>query len=1537
LSPLTSLKRRPGRSALAAIALIAAALALVSSGVGTTSQATAQGSGAEPTPQTDASVPAEEVVMFGASPEEGPDETWGIGSHEGMTTVVRYTGETPGEEGHWSLGPPLLNAEGQPLTSFELVSSGPPEDVPSPLDGEMTPDGAGVLIGDVTTETKGSAESKPAVLVRNPGNSENAFQETAAVPTEGSQALLESGEQLINQQQPPMIAALEESGGKAGALVVPIKKGVQQWVLHWNGTDWTREEIEVPKSSKEGFEVLAIAASSPENAWLIARLSAPEYPAGSIALFKRQAQGSGEAPTWQPVALKTGGEPGEPISVEVNGGSQVPFIVPVEDKSQLLTVTSEGIWIDGERSDAHVSATIFLRPEGSGEAHAVAAWCAIPTGAEPCRYDLPEALPTGSSRSFAWASASTVERLGERVLTGFSGGVSWRLQGTEFKRILALGGTGRRGRDARHNVGGTFGAAFSSAVEGWLGQETLPVHLTLDPSPTRLTSWPVSFRFPLLALVPQPDAPVGSLSSQALAVGEEGAVARYEPGKGWLPESLLGPGGRKKPTLRAVAWPTPARAYAVGDYGEMWLWRGETGLWEPDPATPRNFRGNLLGVAFEPNEPAVGYAVGEAGVLLRFGKTWTQVPTCAAGVSQPCLPPEVAGAEFTSIAFAGSEVLVVYQIHVPRGGGYEETGGLLVNNGSEWHVEAATTESDVPGVVAGLPDGGAAFTATQPVAHSGQRAKPGARVYERESADAPWRQVSVPPSNLGPGSLSLFRENGALRAVVSGKHQGRSTEELEEPVPPAGSPPRLVNPPETESRFNTGILRQTATGWSDEEHELNNDQEPEGEYFEWDGPYMPDPVTAVLVGPNGGAGWAVGGLAYSKEANILDTSDVWRYREAAAPTGVTSAPVVTNKESLSATTPPATFAIGGGSQCAGPCADLARAGIGPDVWLSTAVSEAHRIPGLRGFFYTGPRLTTGRTVGARIQSLPYEQELERYAAILAAGENVYAAASPTDLADGSESLFEKVFQSFPEPFGQSPKGESGQTCSPGSAKCRLAYALQTGPGTANPVRVIVLDDTTDVESEQLVWLEAELAAAIKGSEPAIVIGNADLEAQIAANDRKAQEVAEALVRGQASAYFFDSPEENEEVILHAAGGEIKTFGSGTLGYIRPNDIDGVENSEFLGENGFLYASVATNAIPHQGNVHEVTTKLIPDIGELAIEAEDGTLLKRSHTGLFRALARRPRAGNRWGASEDPEAEGTQGMGNPYIPIPYNCRGIACAKEIKTEYSFSSSSPEIGEFVEPNLTAEPQGKVPLLGAGKYEPEEPIPDHESGLFCAYNKGETIVTITAGGLSYSLPVTVEAGSAERPCGTTPLNEGSSKQQVAPVPPPPSPAPTPAGTAPASTPPVLPVPPPPVAAGVPAAPRPPPPPTPAPPTPFFIQPALPFVALAFVPPPLPAPAEPTPPSGTSAVTSPVEAAQKEEEEEKATESVSNQAVAYRAPEQEPSPAYLLGIVILAAFAGTSLRGRPGRRGREVRIVPATLTATRAQRRISRTRDRRF
>jgi hypothetical protein len=1493
--------------------MLALALAGALPGQGDGSRAAAQTGSGEPTPQADASVPVPRVTLIGSSPLEASNETWGVGqvsqaSGAFPSALVRYT-----SEGGWSLGPALLDSSGAPLTGFRLDA--PENSQPSPLAGQMTPSGSGVLAGTVpasgASEETCNPHAEAVVLVRNPGGS---FQETAPLPKTG-EAALAVGERLFCPKRAPLLAPLDEAGGHAGTLVVPVTETgrVESGVLHWDGSSWTREPIEVPTASSTAFRVLAIGASSPSDAWLLGQLaSGGSYPVGAVALFRRRLAAGGHE-SWRPVALVAGAGDKEAHPLTANGQ---PFTIsgtgePPTVEAQVLTVTGEGVWIDGLRRDVHTSTTMFFKPEGEAGGHVVATWCAIPGGAPAgtpsCDQELPEPLPTGPSRSIAWANSSTPDGLGERVITGFADGVSLRLDGTSFTRVLALGG----GAD---DVGGTYGAAFSNPREGWLGQERLPVHLTVAPSASRVAPWPVSFRHALVAIAPQPGAPVGARSSEALTVGDQGEVARYEPGKGWMPESLVGAGGRlEKPRLRGVAWPTPTRAFAVGDEGQMWLWRGETGLWEPDPATPYNFRGNLLGVAFDPNNPARGYAVGESGVLLSYGKTWTP----------EALPPAASGADLTSIAFAGSEAIVAYRKRVDPSSSVF-AGGLIVNEGSGWRVDegaASAIGSGAAGVVAGLPDGGAAFTS--------ESTTEAAKVFERENGGAAWQLVSTPfPGGGSPGSLSLFRENGAIRAIAAGSLGG-----VESPPPsPPGFPPPLIPPYGLGANPERALLRQTATGWSDEEHERAATEQPPGGYRFFDTVYEPDPISAVMVDSTGSQGWGVGGFVDNEHAGgILDTADVVRYpADGSTPPGLGTSPV-------SAEAGVATFAIAGGAQCAAPCSDSANARIGPQVWLSEALAHAGQISGVRGFLYAGPGVTAGE-VSVRTLPIPYGRELARYAGILASSPlPSYASIAPTELdAQQSEGSFEQAFAGFHQPFGTAspapgmePVGPSISACG-FTAGCQSGYYAMDSSGPEGRVRVIVLDDAGDVQAPQRQWLKEQLEGAKhqEHPEPAIVVGNADLNAEIAAGDGAAAAVAQILVgeEASASAYFYDSPEQNVKFPLTVGHESIPTFGTGTLGYLKSN---AESSGAFLGASGFLLAQV--NAAGGAADAHNrapVSVRLIPSIGELAMEAQDGTLLHRSQPALFAGLARRPRAGNRSASGNaNPNARET----DPYIPIPSNCVGTVCANGVFPEYTFSSSRPDIGDFVEPNLAAAGNPHAVLQG-----PEgKPIHDSTSGLFCAYNAGTTIVTISAGGLSSSLPVTVQAGSVRQPCGTQPLKELPVKEQalLAP-PPPPAPAPTPAGgSAPPSTAPQL-VPVPPVPLPPPAAPAAHPAP---PPPPFVIVPAPPAPVLAALPPPVPTPARPTPPSGTSAVTSPVEAPEREEEEEEATESVGNKAVAYRASEHEVPPAYILGIVLLAALAGASVRRRRPRGGRrEVRVAPATVSAMRSQRRMSGERRRR-
>ena len=190
-------------------------------------------------------------------------------------------------------------------------------------------------------------------------------------------------------------------------LVVPVVVGagqVEHQVLHWDGTGWTSEPIEIPAASASSFRVLAIDASSPQNAWLLGQLAAGgSYPAGAVALFRRvQEGGSWE---WKPVAMEAGGGDGEahPLYVPLAEGGQAPFEVPGSGQppsaeGQVLTVTGEGVWVDGARGDVenrtNSSTTLFFRPEGSGGGRLEASWCLSPPATpSACTYALPQPIP----------------------------------------------------------------------------------------------------------------------------------------------------------------------------------------------------------------------------------------------------------------------------------------------------------------------------------------------------------------------------------------------------------------------------------------------------------------------------------------------------------------------------------------------------------------------------------------------------------------------------------------------------------------------------------------------------------------------------------------------------------------------------------------------------------------------------------------------------------------------------------------------------------------------------------------------------------------------------------------------------------------------------------------------------------------------------------------------------------------------------------------------------------------------------------------
>jgi hypothetical protein len=271
-----------------------------------------------------------------------------------------------------------------------------------------------------------------------------------------------------------------------------------------------------------------------------------------------------------------------------------------------------------------------------------------------------------------------------------------------------------------------------------------------------------------------------------------------------------------------------------------------------------------------------------------------------------------------------------------------------------------------------------------------------------------------------------------------------------------------------------------------------------------------------------------------------------------------------------------------------------------------------------------------------------------------------------------------------------------------------------------------------------------------------------------------------------------------------------------------------------------------------------------------------------------------------------------------LPNP-SCALQGCSGRIDPEVSFTSSNPDIANFVRQDPQSDNPRK-PFIDKGT---DKPVADASSGLLCAFNAGTTNVSVESGGLSYTTTVTVRGGSVLRPCGTVPLQnpprqQVSSSQVGSPSPAPQNEQPQPI------TPQVVPPP-------VPPAIVPPPLAAPAPATPPPARPALP---PALVGPPaviLPFPvtsARPLPPWGTSPVTSSVSVFQpavkveKQREEEEALEHQQS-ASRYQPGDGRLFGGLLVGIVLSAALGAAALRSRPRRGDRGMALARSYTAST--------------
>lgn len=1358
----------------------------------------------------------------------------------------------------WQVYETPLDAGGLVLRAFRPVGGS----------GVMTARGGGAILG-----VSGSRE---VLLKREPAGR---FRE---LPIDSG--ILTAGEKLAPaSNRPPGRIGVWEQGG-ATQVLIATASDVADGVLYWDGIEWKREDVEIPAGSESDFEIVALDAAGAGDAWLLART------AGSLGdgvrLFERVADGS--AHTWRLRPLGDSRfERASDAALELDGVG-----VLAQGRTDPLTVTADGVWIDGglrhgatpgDPDDPGFAAHFTIYFDQSAQ-RLTGTWCDVPLPVGSlCDGQLPTAFSTGVGyQSIAWPGSGHGTRIVSNPIDAAGSDASNRgtylkFSDERFTRMPGAGGNENRS------------AAFSSADAGWLEGLT---EITGRAKPDRLAGWPLTVRTPLYAVTPEPGKPPAAESSGALAVGAAGAVARYVPGDGWNTEFLLTASGLvTKPNLRGVAWPTASRAHAVGDVGAIWLWRAETGLWERDPGTPPGLDDNLMDVAFAPGNDARGFAIGRRGVILRYDKSWEPEPLVSG-----CLPPSVADNDFYKIAFAGNQALVA------------AGDALLINDGGDWCVDsgAAALLARHPGVkliaVAGLPDGGAIAAGTQGF------------LLKRESAGAPWTTGNQPLLESTIASIAAFRQGGALRTLAS------AVPLLEYPsfeaIPPVDPSTPLPLFPQVPAPGDGFLMRETANGWHDEQRMAFGSGA-------LDKAVKADAVYGMLV-DGSGEGWAVGGWNGrvdsagrgsddSAQRQRVQTARIMRYTQSPPqrPAGTSAGEIELKPGAVN-------FVVGAHAQCEERCAELAARDLAPDKALTAALAQtaklAKRDGGPRFFMYAGGR---NKPVAGNPQA---QTEADRFAELLYGEPDlpVYAAMSAGDSVAGSTSAFKRSFAGAPAPFGDgsAPPGVDPLTAGSGT-KTHYAFESQ---GTGGRLRVIVIDNSRGRLSDsdahqnppepQLDWLRDQLADARADAVPAIVVGSRDLNDRISPRLNPAfdgQAVAKVLKDGGASAYFFERPEENRYYTVPAGDvNGVPAFGTGTLGY--RSDISIVtpdRPSSLFGQSGYLLASVDVAARNPATNVAPVAARLIPLVEELSIEAVDGTLLRRSRASLFRGIGRRPTAGDRWGASSSGLAE--PAGSDPYSQFPADlCLVAGCTTRLEPEYQFSSSDPDIGDFVQqdPNST---NLRKPLLSAEK----KAVSDSSSGLFCAFNAGTTLITLRAGGMSYSRRVTVQAGTAQPPCGTRPLNPGRfvSRSPAAATPPPPAPPPTA----------------PPVSLSLPPAPAPPavPPPVPAVLVPSFfapLQPAAPPRAVAAPPPP--SLARPIPPTGGMS-----RVFEEKREEEAATED--SQAFArFDANEGPPIVISALGLALIAGLAGASLAvNRNSNDNRRPASVTATIAPDRRRR----------
>ena len=206
------------------------------------------------------------------------------------------------------------------------------------------------------------------------------------LPAEGEEPV----EALAEGQGSGAVAdAAFDEGGHTGLLFGPKGPDAVDGILHFDGSEWKREPIEIPPGSEADFEILAIDATGLGNAWALAAARRSAGPVGRPA-----------GADVRPPKARSGSNAAERDAARRRrcAGQGIAGAAPIGGASQPLTVTADGVWIDLTATFDGVDrdVTVFY---DIGDAAVTGSWCDAATSAAHGRWG-------SSSRARAATAAS---------------------------------------------------------------------------------------------------------------------------------------------------------------------------------------------------------------------------------------------------------------------------------------------------------------------------------------------------------------------------------------------------------------------------------------------------------------------------------------------------------------------------------------------------------------------------------------------------------------------------------------------------------------------------------------------------------------------------------------------------------------------------------------------------------------------------------------------------------------------------------------------------------------------------------------------------------------------------------------------------------------------------------------------------------------------------------------------------------------------------------------------------------------------------